>query len=83
MAQEHSFAPAMWRRIANPDLLIYLDVSRETAERRRAQQFPASWWEEVQQRLAHARAHADLVIDTDTLEAEEVCRRVLSFLGER
>ncbi len=73
----------MWQRIARPDLLIYLDVSRETAQHRRSQQFPASWWAETQQRLAHARAHADLVIDTDDLDAEEVCWRVLSFLESR
>jgi thymidylate kinase len=73
----------MWQRIARPDLLIYLDVSRETAQRRRSQQFPASWWAETQHRLAHARAHPHQVIDTDDLDADEVCQRVLSFLESR
>jgi RNase adaptor protein for sRNA GlmZ degradation len=31
-------------------------------------------------RLAHARAHADLVVDTSELAAEEVRRRVLAAL---
>ena len=27
IAQEHSYVPYMWQRLAKPDLLIYLDVS--------------------------------------------------------
>ena len=47
VAQEHSFVPAMWQRFTQPDLLIYLDVSREEAQRRMPQTFPPSWWEAV------------------------------------
>ncbi len=29
IAQEHSYVPDMWKRLSNPDILIYLDVSYE------------------------------------------------------
>ncbi len=81
IAQEHSGVPAMWQRITRPDRLVYLDVSRETAERRLARELPPAWWEEMTARLAHARAHADLVVETDSLTPEEVAERVAEFLA--
>lgn len=35
IAQEHSYVPDMWRRLTNPDILIYLDVSYENTILRR------------------------------------------------
>lgn len=81
VAQEHSYVPAMWQRMSRPDLLIYLDVNYETAKARR----PYIDWgperlEEQERRLAHAREHCDLYIDTSTLTREEVRERVFDFL---
>lgn len=81
IAQEHSGVPAMWQRITRPDCLVYLDVSREMAERRLEREFPPDWWEEMTARLAHARAHADLIVETDGLTPDEVAERVLEFLA--
>ncbi len=81
IAQEHSGVPAMWQRITRPDLLVYLDVSRETAERRLERELPPDWWAELTARLAHARAHADLIVETDSRTPEEVAEEVLAFLG--
>lgn len=80
VAQEHSFVPAMWRRIADPDLLIYLDVSRQEAERRKGRELPPAYWQQLIDRLAHARAHADLLIETDDLALNTILAQVLSFL---
>ena len=33
-AQDHSYVPDMWQRINPPDVLIYLDVTLETAQQR-------------------------------------------------
>ncbi|HEC33964.1 MAG TPA: hypothetical protein ENI37_04535 [Chloroflexi bacterium] len=82
VAQEHSYVPEMWQLITRPDLLVYLDVSREAAQRRLGRALPARWWEEIRRRLAHARAHADLVVETDSLTFEAVFERVLRFLEE-
>jgi len=80
VAQEHSYVPSMWQRITRPDRLVYLDVSRETAERRLERELPPAWWEEMTARLAHARAHADLMVETDNRTPEEVLEQVLMFL---
>lgn len=80
IAQEHSGVPAMWARLTCPRHLVYLEVSRGVASRRLGQDFTPAEWEAMRARLAHARAHADLVLDTDSLTPDEVCGRVLEFL---
>ena len=80
--QEHCAAPAMWQRITHPDVLIYLDVSMEVAAQRERLEKPSSWWEDERSvRLAHARAHCDLYVDTSTLTPEAVLTRALKFLS--
>lgn len=80
-AQEHSDVPTMWLRIAPADILVALDVSLETIRRRVER---SDWSEDILRkqytRLAHARAHADLVIVTDELTPGEVLDRVMAFL---
>lgn len=81
VAQEHSYVPEMWQRISKPDLLIYLDVGYEAAKARR----PYIDWgparlDEQAQRLAHAREHCDLYVDTSALTREEVRARVFDFV---
>lgn len=79
--QEHSAAPDMWQRITNPDVLIYLDVDMEVGARREGLAKPSSWWrEERETRLAHARAHCDLYIDTSKLSVDEVIDVALRYL---
>jgi chloramphenicol 3-O-phosphotransferase len=81
--QEHCAAPAMWRRISNPDVLIYLDVSMDVAAQREKLTQPSSWWiEEREVRLAHARAHCDLYIDTSALTPEDILAQVLGYLQD-
>lgn len=81
VAQEHSYVPDMWQRIHPPDVLIYLDVSYEATRARRHVSWGPERREEEVVRLAHARRHADLVVDTDALSAAEVRERVLGFLS--
>jgi thymidylate kinase len=81
--QEHSYVPTMWQRRTDPDLLIYLDVSQETASKRRRSEAGATWWKALNQRLQHAYRHADLLVETDDLTPGEVLNRVLSFLDRR
>lgn len=82
-AQEHSYVPDMWQRLVDPDVLIYLDLSYETYVVRRPHgDLGPGFIEEQKRRLAHARAHADLVVDTSGLAAEGVWAAVAEFLGE-
>ncbi len=80
IAQEHSFVPDMWRRITDPDVLIYLDVSFPVSQARRPMAWNRAEFAEQEVRLSHARAHADLYIETDDLSPEQVLERVLAFL---
>ncbi|HNS39887.1 MAG TPA: hypothetical protein PKJ56_06525 [Promineifilum sp.] len=82
-AQEHSFVKDMWRRLINPDVLIYLDLSHETYRQRRPKDDAGPEYLEMQRgRLAHAREHADLVVDTSGMTADEVREQVLIYLGD-
>ena len=80
IAQEHSYVPSMWQKITNPDLLIFLNSSFEVSTHRRRLNWNEADYAEQQNRLAHARQHADLLIETDALTPAEVLARVMEFL---
>jgi len=80
IAQEHSYVPSMWQKTTNPDLLIFLDASFEICTRRRRLNWTKADYDEQHCRLAHARQNANLIIETDTLTADEVLTSVLEFL---
>ena len=82
IAQEHSYVPAMWQRITNPDILIFLDASFPVSTARRKLTWQKRDHEEQLRRLEHARQHAHIVIDTDALTPEQVLQKVLSLLKE-
>jgi len=82
IAQEHSFVKDMWRRLTNPDILIFLDVSYPVAQERRKLSWNTSEYEEQKYRLRDARQHADFYLDTDGLTPEEVLEKVLAFLED-
>jgi hypothetical protein len=82
IAQEHSFVPDMWQRLSAPDILIFLDVSYPTSQKRRSLDWQMADFEEQQTRLAHARQHADLVVNTDDLSINEVLDQVFTFINQ-
>jgi hypothetical protein len=83
IAQEHSYVQEMWRKIASPDILIYLKASYETTLARSTLVWTRSEYEIQLDRLAHARKHADLVIQTDYRTPEEILALALDFLESR
>jgi len=80
VAQEHSFVPDMWKRITDPDLLIYLDVSYEVSNQRSGSTLKETIFEKQKKRLHHAREHADLVINTEKLDPDQILLQVLEYL---
>jgi len=80
IGQEHSQVQTMWRQITNPDVLIYLDASRQTICARLNVHWEQSYIDEQTRRLADARAHADLALVTDDLSREQVAARAVEFL---
>lgn len=81
IAQEHSYVQDMWKRIADPDVLIYLHVSFPVSRERS----DSSWTRDIYlkqiERLAHAKAKADLYIDTDQLTPDQVLEQVLDKIA--
>ena len=80
IAQEHSYVKDMWKRMTDPDILIYLHVSYEVSQTRRKLNWNESDYDEQLRRLQHARKHADLEVDTDQLKPDELVAQVLAFL---
>lgn len=79
--QEHSHIKDMWRKRVDPDVLIFLDADYDTVVARRHKS-TADRLPEQHRRLAHAREHADLYLDTSNLTIEEVRQQVLAFLKQ-
>jgi cytidylate kinase len=79
IAQEHSYVPSMWQRITNPDVLIFLDASYPVTIQRRKLNWTTDEYLDQQQRLSHARQHADFFLLTDSLTTDEVLGAVLDF----
>ena len=80
IAQEHSYVRDMWKKMSNPDFLIYLDVSFEISRIRTGTSWKKAIFEKQVARLEHARNHADLYIQTDELNPQQVLDIVLGSL---
>jgi len=84
--QEHSYVPQMWQLLTRPEVLIYLSASLDVVRHRRWPPLRRFIYEAQLERLAHAKAHADLVVDTDDRTRDGVARVVmdaLEHLGHR
>ena len=81
IAQEHSYVLDMWKRLTNPDILIFLDVSYPMSIRRRKLNWTVEEYLEQQRRLAHARSNANLYLMTDPLDHLEVLNTVMEFIS--
>lgn len=84
VSQEHSHLADLWQQFETPRVLIYLDNDLENQQRRR----PDVTWDQQnlqveQERLAHARQHADLHINTTNLGSEAVLQIALAFLQHK
>jgi len=82
-AQEHSYVADMWQRLSRPDFLVFLDASLHAVRQRRDIDYGHAYVQEQSARLAHARAHCDLLVNTDDLTEEQVLRCVVAALSAR
>lgn len=84
VSQEHSGIPDLWQQFEKPAVLIHLDVSLEQqCVRRPDVTWGADVWQTERTRLAHARDHADLKIDTSSMTREQVVVVAQHFLRVR
>ena len=72
--------PDMWQLITRPGILIYLNASFAVSTARAKLNWLEKDHAEQLRRLSHARAHANLLIETDDLTPEGVLQRALGFL---
>src|SRR5258706_3108545 len=82
IAQEHSYVKDMWKRITDPDVLIFLDASYPVTTQRGQLNWREADWEEQQRRLLHAREHADCTIQTDGRSPDKVLEEVITFIED-
>lgn len=84
VSQEHSSVPNLWQQFDRSALLIYLDATLEAQRQRRPDvTWDARYLQTERERLAHARDHADLKIDTSALPPETVWRIVQVFVQQQ
>lgn len=82
ITQEHSFVPDMWKLISKPDILVYLDASFEACNQRKQLDWGPKDHAEQVRRLAHAREHCDIYLNTDGMTPEGVLVSVLQSLKD-
>ena len=80
IAQEHSFVQTMWKRIVNPDILVYLDSSYLVSTERRQLDWTYEEYLEQLRRLQNARESASIYISTDLLTPLQVLDLVLRYI---
>ncbi len=81
IAQEHSYVPAMWQILSRPRVLVYLHASYAACTTRRHLNWTEGEYQTQLGRLAHARQHCDILVETDGLSPEQVLQTVLAGLG--
>lgn len=81
VAQEHSIVHDLWSH-QQPNIVVFLDVSLEALRTRKANPDWPEWiYAEQNDRLAHARHHAHITIDTDDEPADLVVAEIMEFLN--
>ena len=77
-AQEHSYIPDMWQRISRPQVLVYLAASLNVVLSRLCSYVTIELYQEQLTKLAHAREHASIYVNTDNLSADQVLSQVIT-----
>lgn len=81
VSQEHANVPDLWQQFERTHRLIYLGI---TLEGQRARRPDVTWSDQAYRaehaRLAHARDHADVRIDTTGLSPAEILELAIQYL---
>lgn len=82
VSQEHSIIRDLWNH-RYPAALVLLDIHLETVRARRNKEWPRWMYDLQQDRLADARAHATVTIETDKCSIEETVDLIAQALKQR
>ncbi|MDI3341102.1 MAG: hypothetical protein QJR03_11295 [Sphaerobacter sp.] len=80
VGQEHSIIPDLWRR-SHPDHVVVLEADLATVRARRGEAWPEWLYHAQRERLAHARAHATVVVDTSGRRVDETVQIIVDALA--
>jgi hypothetical protein len=77
IAQEHSYVPDMWKRLTNPDILIFLEVSYESTVTRKSLNWTREEYAQQLYRLRNAIENAQIKISTDELSPQQLIEKAV------
>lgn len=80
-AQEHSGVPDMWRKMLAPDLVVLLEAPNAVLRARRPS-VSSRMLDAQRRRLAHAHAHADLLLDTSRSHPDQLLEQIERLLEQ-
>lgn len=78
-AQEHSGIHNFWNK-HHPDILVMIDATLPAIKKRRLVYWNQERLDVQHKRLADAKAHANLFIQTDAYNADEVREQVIDYI---
>jgi len=81
ISQEHSYVHDLWRRFWTPNVLVYLDASDATVDRRLGSSSFPRLLERQRRRLRHAREHSAVYVRTDSMTKAQVLASVLQEIS--
>jgi hypothetical protein len=70
----------MWQILTKPKVLVYLDADYGICSTRKSLDWTHGEYQQQIHRLAHAKEHCDIYIQTDDLTIEQVLSQVLNAL---
>jgi deoxyadenosine/deoxycytidine kinase len=79
VAQEHSGIHNFWNK-HHPDILVMIDATLPAIKKRRLVYWDQERLDVQHKRLADAKAHANLFIQTDAHNADEVREQVIDYI---
>lgn len=79
VAQEHSGIHNFWNK-HHPDILVMIDATLPAIKKRRLVYWDQERLDVQHRRLADAKAHANLFIQTDAYNADEVREQVIDYI---
>ncbi len=82
VSQEHSIIRDLWKH-QDPAALVFLDIPLETVRARRNNDWPRWMYDFQQDRLADARAHATVIIETDSHSIDDTVDLIIQALKQR
>ncbi len=79
VAQEHSGIHNFWNK-HHPDILVMIDATLPAIKKRRLVYWDQERLDVQHKRLADAKVHANLFIQTDAYNADEVREQVIDYI---